>query len=46
MTENQFDNWQVNDAKMGSANSPVSALDFCPDTLRLAVGDESGIVSY
>ncbi|KAK2430985.1 hypothetical protein P8452_44295 [Trifolium repens] len=35
---------EVNGAKMGSANSPVSALDFCPDTLRLAVGDESGIV--
>ncbi|CAJ2653416.1 unnamed protein product [Trifolium pratense] len=35
---------EVNGAKMGSANSPVSALDFCPDTLHLAVGDESGIV--
>ncbi|MCH88679.1 syntaxin-binding protein 5-like protein, partial [Trifolium medium] len=35
---------EVNDAKMGSTNSPVSALDFCPDTLHLAVGDESGIV--
>ncbi|XP_050904243.1 lethal(2) giant larvae protein homolog SRO77 isoform X2 [Lathyrus oleraceus] len=35
---------EVNDVKMGSASSPVSALDFCPDTLHLAVGDESGVV--
>ncbi|KAL5101851.1 hypothetical protein RYX36_006178, partial [Vicia faba] len=35
---------EVNDVNMGSASSPVSALDFCPNTLRLAVGDESGVV--
>ncbi|XP_058748212.1 uncharacterized protein LOC131621026 isoform X2 [Vicia villosa] len=35
---------EVNDVKMDSASSPVSALDFCPDTLHLAVGDESGVV--
>lgn len=46
MTDNQFCNCQVNDVKVDSASSPVSALDFCPDTLHLAVGDESGVVSY
>ncbi|MED6160716.1 hypothetical protein PIB30_054002 [Stylosanthes scabra] len=35
---------EVNDVSSGSASAPVSALDFCPDTLHLAVGDESGIV--
>lgn len=35
---------EMNDVKMGSASSPVSALDFCLDTLHLAVGDESGVV--
>ena len=35
---------EVNDVKMGSASSPESVLDFCLDTLHLAVGDESGVV--
>ncbi|XP_004491029.1 uncharacterized protein [Cicer arietinum] len=35
---------EVNDVKMGTASSPVSALEFFPDTLHLAVGDESGVV--
>ncbi|XP_027329453.1 uncharacterized protein LOC113845930 isoform X2 [Abrus precatorius] len=35
---------EVNDFKIGNASAPVSALDFCPDTLHLAVGDESGVV--
>ncbi|XP_020210711.1 uncharacterized protein LOC109795575 isoform X1 [Cajanus cajan] len=35
---------QVNDVKIGNASVPVSALGFCPDTLHLAVGDESGVV--
>ncbi|KAJ1426356.1 WD40/YVTN repeat-like-containing domain superfamily [Sesbania bispinosa] len=35
---------EVNDVKIGSARASVSALDFCPDTLHLAVGDESGVV--
>ncbi|KAL2317121.1 hypothetical protein Fmac_030997 [Flemingia macrophylla] len=35
---------EVNDAKIGIASVPVSALGFCPDTLHLAVGDESGVV--
>lgn len=46
MSEYQFCNWQVNDAKIGSASAPVSALDFCSDTLHMAVGDESGVVRY
>lgn len=46
MTENQFCNWQVSDVKIDTACAPVSALDFCPDSLHLAVGDESGIVRY
>ncbi|RDX73131.1 Syntaxin-binding protein 5-like protein, partial [Mucuna pruriens] len=36
--------FKVNDVKIGNANVPVSALGFCPDTLHLAVGDESGVV--
>ncbi|KAK7276405.1 hypothetical protein RIF29_17544 [Crotalaria pallida] len=36
--------YEVNDIKIGNASAPVSALDFCPDTLHLAVGDESGVV--
>lgn len=35
---------EVNDVKIGNASVPVSALGFCPDTLHLAVGDESGVV--
>ncbi|XP_072055150.1 uncharacterized protein [Arachis hypogaea] len=35
---------EVNDVNSDSASAPVSALNFCPDTLHLAVGDESGIV--
>ncbi|XP_061351670.1 uncharacterized protein LOC133296653 isoform X1 [Gastrolobium bilobum] len=35
---------EVNDVKIGSANAPVSALDFCPDALHLAVGNEIGVV--
>ncbi|XP_019433658.1 PREDICTED: uncharacterized protein LOC109340410 isoform X2 [Lupinus angustifolius] len=35
---------KVSDIKVGIASAPVSALDFCPDTLHLAVGDESGVV--
>lgn len=35
---------EVNDVKMGSASFAVSALDFCPNSLHLAVGDESGVV--
>ncbi|XP_020210713.1 uncharacterized protein LOC109795575 isoform X3 [Cajanus cajan] len=36
--------FKVNDVKIGNASVPVSALGFCPDTLHLAVGDESGVV--
>ncbi|OIW16196.1 hypothetical protein TanjilG_18911 [Lupinus angustifolius] len=36
---------KVSDIKVGIASAPVSALDFCPDTLHLAVGDESGVVA-
>ena len=36
----------MNDVNIGSASAPVSVLDFCPDTLHLAVGDESGFVSF
>ncbi|KAG5064399.1 hypothetical protein JHK85_005582 [Glycine max] len=35
---------EVNDINIGNASAPVSALGFCPDTLHLAVGDESGVV--
>ncbi|KAE9614991.1 putative transcription factor WD40-like family [Lupinus albus] len=35
---------EVSDIKVGIASAPVSALDFCPDTLHLAVGYESGVV--
>lgn len=31
---------------MGSASFAVSALDFCPNSLHLAVGDESGVVCF
>ncbi|XP_027941629.1 uncharacterized protein LOC114195383 isoform X2 [Vigna unguiculata] len=35
---------EVGDVKIGNASAPVSALGFCPDTLHLSVGDESGVV--
>lgn len=35
---------EVNGVKIDSASAPVSALDFCPDTLRLAVGNKCGLV--
>ncbi|KAK4277817.1 hypothetical protein QN277_015753 [Acacia crassicarpa] len=35
---------EVNDIKIDSASAPVSALDFCPDTLQLAVGNKCGLV--
>ncbi|KAK7320593.1 hypothetical protein VNO77_30214 [Canavalia gladiata] len=36
--------YEVNGVKIGNASALVSALGFCPDTLHLAVGDESGVV--
>ncbi|KAK7385768.1 hypothetical protein VNO78_31621 [Psophocarpus tetragonolobus] len=35
---------EANDVTIGNASLPVSALGFCPDTLHLVVGDESGVV--
>ncbi|XP_028803788.1 uncharacterized protein LOC114758865 isoform X1 [Neltuma alba] len=35
---------EVNGIKIDSASAAVSALDFCPDTLRLAVGNKCGLV--
>ncbi|WVY89874.1 hypothetical protein V8G54_035388 [Vigna mungo] len=35
---------EVGDVKIGNASASVSALGFCPDTLHLSVGDESGVV--
>ncbi|KAK7300521.1 hypothetical protein RJT34_11367 [Clitoria ternatea] len=35
---------EVIGVKIGNASAPVSALEFCHDTLNLAVGDESGVV--
>ncbi|KAF7830935.1 lethal(2) giant larvae protein-like protein SRO77 isoform X1 [Senna tora] len=35
---------EVNGVKIDGASAAVSALDFCPDTLKLAVGNECGLV--
>ncbi|KAI4306839.1 hypothetical protein L6164_030083 [Bauhinia variegata] len=35
---------EVKGIKIDGANAPVSALEFCTDTLQLAVGNECGVV--
>jgi hypothetical protein len=36
--------WQVNGINIAGTSGSVSALDFCSDTLTLAIGNECGLV--
>lgn len=39
-------NWQIRGGNVSISITSVSKLDFCFHTLRLAVGDECGLVRY